>query len=479
MNRPLLLVLPALAVVLAPAVRAQPYSWDLSTVDPNPSSGNWLSLRLEPAGIGHVAFWTIGLGVRYGVRQGDSWTLETLPDAGVPPGVPVAAAAGGPAPPDETNLIQTTSVALALAPGGSPWIAEIDHGRVTHSNVGPIAVRHREAGVWVTEWVGESGNPALLAADAAGVLHAAWDTYGTNTVTYARRTGPDTWETEIAVPSGSVGAMKLAADGAVHLAVVGGGIVQHVLRAPGGGWTVTPVAGPLLEFHTIGVSDLELDAAGRPAIATQERDPLFPRTHLRLHRFDGASWAHEDVDVDATTKAGGVIVFDAEGSPRVAYLRSAESNFVVASAGPSGWAWTVVDPVGNGNQGMDGASDAMGRPWFATATQSVGVRLAIGQPTVGVPVAPVDAGTWLGAPSPQPARAGVELGLAFRAARAGTMTFETVDARGAVRRKEARAVEAGAGTVRLPTHGLAPGVYWIRARDAAGRIAARRFVLAG
>jgi hypothetical protein len=107
------------------------------------------------------------------------------------------------------------------------------------------------------------------------------------------------------------------------------------------------------------------------------------------------------------------------------------------------------------------------------------VRLALGQPTLGVPVAPADPGAWLGVPAPQPARAGAELSLAFRAAQAGTMTFETVDARGARHGRETRAVGAGAGTVRLSTRGLAPGVYWIRARDAAGRAAGRRFVIAG
>ena len=87
------------------------FAWDLSTVDPSPTAGSSLSLRVESAGIGHVAFWTPAVGVRYGVQQGATWTLETLPDAGVPPGAPGTLASN----PDETNLIQHTSVRLALA----------------------------------------------------------------------------------------------------------------------------------------------------------------------------------------------------------------------------------------------------------------------------------------------------------------------------------------------------------------------------
>ena len=460
-----------LALALAPSsVAAVPYAWDLSTVDPAPQSGNSLSLRLEPSGVPHVAFWTIGVGVRHGVLAGGAWTLETLPGAGTPPGVPAAIG--------ETNLLQHTSVGLALAPGGAPWIAQVDHGRISHSDAGPIAVRHVESGAWVTEWLGLSGTPVAIEVDPGGVVHLAW---GTGTaVLYSRRTAPGSWATETAYAGGTPNAFALRPDGSVHLAVTGpDGLVHHVVRAPAGGWSETPVAAPVIAGY-LGACDLAFEPAGELAILTLERDPLFPRTQLRLHRRSGGTWIPEDVDIDPTMKLGGVLEFDASGLPLVAYRREAEDRFVLATpVGPGPWTWSAIDTVGGAEFGISGAFDAIGRPWFVTANQSLGVRLAIGQQAVDVPTSrpPVDA-AWLGAPIPQPSRRDEAVRLAVAMTRPGPLAIEWVDVTGAVRRQETHGLAEGATRVVLSTRDLAPGVWWIRARDAAGRTAARRLVIA-
>jgi len=453
-----------------------PYDWDLSTVDPAPTSGNSLGLVVDASGTGHVAFWTIGVGVRYGTGSADSWTIETLPDVGDPPPGAVEMLDAGP-PPDEIHLIQHTSVSLGIAPDGTPWIAQINHGRITHSDAGPLAIRHREGGTWVTEWLGVVG-AALIDIAPNGDVHVAW-TEGSNIV-HARRIGPNSWAPEVAFAGGSLGALQAAGDGTVHL-VTGeyfSGVNHHVERAPDGGWTPTPVAAPV--FGVYQSASLALDPPGRPAIVLNERDPLYPRNHLRLHRRIGTTWTSENIDVDETPKSGGSLAFDSAGNPLVVYRRDVPIMAVVAAVpGPGGWTWSVVDTVGTGNQGVDGEFDPAGRPWFANATQGLGVRLAVGQRTVGVPGVATGPGFLrLGTPHPSPARAGATIGLAIEARDPGTIALEEVDARGKMRHREVRRVEAGSNSVRLPTRGLAPGVYWVRVVDGTGRADARRFVIA-
>lgn len=463
-----------LAITTGSTADAEFFAWDVSTIDDAAYSGNSLSLRVEPAGVGHIAYWTSTTGVRYGTRTGDAWTLETLPDAGSPPAAPEPAAS--PSAPDETNLITHTSVRLALAPDGSPWIAEIDHGRLAHSEVGPIAVRHREAGAWATEWIGNSPQPAALDVDASGGVHAAWSLWD-GTIVHALRVGPNVWETETGFASGWGLSMRLGLDGSVHLALVGfDGMVRHVVRAPAGGWTATPVATPELDgFRAV---DLALDPAGLPAIVTNDYDAAYPRTRIRLHRFSGLAWTHEDVDVDETPKQGPALAFRGTGQPVLAYLRFAENRLVVALREGTEWTHTAIDPVANGDLGIAVNFDGLGRPWIASTTQAVGVRLAVGQPAVDVPAAgSSETGAWLGSPVPRPARAGASIRFAVTNAGAGSMVLETVDVRGAVLRREAREVPAGGGSVELPTRGLAPGVYWVRVRDTAGTTTTRPIVL--
>jgi hypothetical protein len=453
-----------------------PFDWDLSTVDPAPTSGNSLGLVVDASGTGHVAFWTIAVGVRYGTGSADSWTIETLPDVGTPPPGAMEMHHAGP-PPDETHLIQHTGVSLGIAPDGTPWIAQIDHGRITHSDAGPLAIRHREGGTWVTEWLGVVG-AALIDIAPNGDVHVAW-TEGSNII-HARRIGPNSWAPEVAFAGGSLGALQAASDGTVHL-VTGesfSGVSHHVERAPDGGWTPTPVATPV--FGVYQSASLALDPQGRPTIVLNERDPLYPRNHLRLHRRIGTTWTAENVDVDETPKLGGSLAFDSAGNPLVVYRRDVPVIAVVAAVpGPGGWTWSVVDTVGTGNQGVDGEFGPAGRPWFVNATQGLGVRLAVGRRTVGVPDAATVVGALrLGAPRPSPGRAGATIGLAIDALEAGTITLEEVDARGRVRHREVRRVEAGSNVVPLPTRGLAPGIYWVRVVDDMGRADARRFVIA-
>src|SRR5437764_15466496 len=90
------------AISLAVAGSASAVTWTLSSVDGTTNSGNMAAMRLDTAGLPHVAYWTAGTGIRLATFDGATWTYATFPGPYEPvaapahmvPGVPSCNATG-------------------------------------------------------------------------------------------------------------------------------------------------------------------------------------------------------------------------------------------------------------------------------------------------------------------------------------------------------------------------------------------------
>ena len=457
----------------APVARAtSSFTWDVRTIDPSQYFAWDASIAIAPDGTVHIADWTGGFGLRYGADTGSGFAFDSVLGAVTPPLTTQSVA-----PPDATNLLYVTTEHLAVGPDGTPWLAHALLDSNDGGGYGLLRVRHLVDGAWTSESLEPTNMRPAIAVDATGAVHLAWINHG---LRYARRAPTGGWTFTDLWPATWQPSIAIGPDGTPHIVVVeSNGTVRHFVKPPGSPWTNDVVAGP--DWGVPAQADVALDAFGRPRVIYTERNPLADwDAPNRLHyvRNDGAGWQREPIDVGSTMKAYPALAIDPAGNPLVAWQRWHDYDLVVSTRNGGTWSNETVDAAGEAGHGIDAAFDATGAPWVVTSTGGSGLRLAKGQRVVDAPSPPeVVPSRRLGSASPLPARSGADVSLAVQAAEAGTLELSAYDARGTLRARATHAVTGGWNVVRTSTRGLAPGIYWLRVADGAGRADARRIVV--
>lgn len=456
MNRRSRALLAPLVLALA-APPALATNWTYATVDAARYAGNSLVMRLNAQGAKRYAWWTSGAGI---VVAGDGWPTEVLP-AVYEPQDGAAAGTGRGAGPAGTQLLITYSTDLALGPDDTPWVVQVRHDCFGDCT-GIARVRHRTPAGWSTENLGVAYSRPAIAAGADGRVHVAYGDLS-GQIQYRVRQPGGGWLGEYVGP-GLVGELSIALDGAgrPHLAWAAGGMLWYAVRM-NDGWRAEAV-----DSGGVSMANLDLEPAGA-RIAYVVAGPAQSASVWYAEQAAGG-WEKSLVRSGAPVGTRPGIATDPAGDPFLAFNDQAGLDLRFATRKDGAWTVGDVDTYGNTGYYPSVAFDPSGLPLVAyQADAVVGVRLATGDAVVlGVPSAPPPAAR-LSVRALGPARAGEPLVIEVRAAEAGTVTLTLHDVAGRVLARLAdRPVAGGANTVSWDAGVLAPGVHFVRTRDAAG-----------
>lgn len=454
-----------LALLACAPAPAAAMDWTYATVDSTRYSGNSLAMQLNAQGAKRYAWWTAAVGV---VFAGDGLPAEVLPAVYDEPRA-APADGGRDAGPAGAQLLITYSVDLALSAAGEPWAVQVRHD-CFRTCTGTARVQRRTPSGWVTENLGTAYSRAAIAVDAGGRVHVAYAS-GAYVIEYWVRESGGGWSggpTGLAAYGGL--SLRLGADGTPHLAWPHGGALRYAVRA-NGAWQAQVV-------DSGGVVSASLALApGGARIAYDANGPGLAAGLWYAEQGPGG-WTRTFVAGSPPTAGGAALALDPAGDPFLAFNDQAGLDLRFASRKAGAWTVGDVDTYGNTGYYPAVAFDPSGRPLVAyQADAGVGIRLATGTAIVGVPPAP-PAAARLAVRALGPARAGEPLVLEVRAAEPTTVTLTLVDVAGrALARLADRPVAAGANKVRWNAGARAPGVYFVRARDAGGSSAGATLVL--
>jgi hypothetical protein len=184
---------------------------------------------------------------------------------------------------------------------------------------------------------GTAGEQASVAVDAEGFVHVAYATYGVLRYATDRSGG---WIAEVIDPSyGSAAALAIAADGALHVVYVGGGL-RHASTVSGT-WAIETIDPAPLNGAPGNATALAIDATGHLHVAYNIGGALRYATD--------ASGAFVSELVADTYSSFGTSVFpsglglavSAQGEVHIAY-GSAEQLVTHAVRGAQGWAFESI-----------------------------------------------------------------------------------------------------------------------------------------
>lgn len=322
-------------------------AWTVEMVEDTGSAAVRASLALDANDAPRLV-WADGRTVRYAVRTGTRWDVQTI--------------ASG-------SLFSPT---IALDPNGTAHIAFYD------SASGRLQYARPSGSTWVVETIDARGGGPSIAVDAAGDVHASYvdplyialDA----AVKYARRI-EGTWGTEVAQRSPDRGgATSLAIDraGNPHIAYSLAGGVGY-LRKAAGAWTA--------EFLGGGQSpSLRLDADDVPSVAYYAT--ASPGQLVYARRSEG-TWRPEVVDSGDAGRAA-ALALDGSGAAQITYEYvgsiSGNSTLGLRHAQRIGGGWVISTVDGSGRVSSSSlALTADGTPRVAY-TVAGAVRYATGAP---------------------------------------------------------------------------------------------------
>ena len=447
-----------LALLACVATGAGAADWAFQTLEPVSTSGNSMTLRLNPDGLKRFTWWTSSVGI---VVSGDGWTTETLPPI-TSLQDPAGSAAAAPVDPDVTNLLITYSARLALGPDDTPWVARVRHD--CFGNCTGIAhVEHRSGTSWITENLGVAYSPPAIEVGADGRVHVSYRSYSSNDMSYWLRATDGTWTSENIGPcnQSAVPSLKLDADGEPHLSWSESGRLWYAARADGA-WQAQVV-----DSGGIVTSRMALSAAGEPRIVFIANGSILA-TGLWYAEPGAGGWVRTPV-VPGLVCSGLDLATDPAGDPFIAYNDQAGLDLRFASRKHGVWTLDDIDTFGNTGYWPSIGFDPSGRPLVAyQADNTIGARLATGSAIVGVEDARQAAAFAIRALGGI-ARIGGPLSLEVTSSSAQRASFQLVDIAGRVlARMDEREVPAGFSTLRWDAAPPAPGVYFVRARTSSG-----------
>jgi hypothetical protein len=279
--------------------------WITGTI-PSLSAGE-VSLALDPAGRPRVSVGNGGLA--YAHSDGTSWTVETIEQ--------------------DDGSAQRMSSALVLDAAGQPHIA--------YYELGPTSTDLRHAyldgGRWVTESVSRdahlvghgAGASSALVIDAAGTLHALYDSEGGDIV-HARLDGSG-WMTQ-AIAAGHSGSMAAGPDGRLHVSFISGYDLRYATLEDSQ-WAIQDIAPiAVIDGGTIpassespGTTAIQIDSLGMPRIVYHyglgEDAPLF------YAQANGSGWTTEAIGPPQIAGHGRLsLALDPSGYPGIAHTRA-------------------------------------------------------------------------------------------------------------------------------------------------------------
>lgn len=288
------------------------------------TAGSYLSLAVDDAGQGHVAFYdSVTRNLKYAVREAGGWQVTTADDGyytGIDP-------------------------SLGLDAAGYAHISHVS------GTIHRLYYTYRDAVGWHSETVAD-GIPfaeAPLVVDEEDRVHLAFPIRDAdvNQVTHAVRVD-GSWQSEalFSCPSGTnegCSNVDMALDAAGHLHIAfavrrsGGVSVMHASNESGG-WLVEEAVGTPV---TWGVHELSLavDGRGQPHISQSDYQ------NLRYTFRDGDGW-HSEIVVDGGAALWNDMAVSDEGGPHVAYYDRQRGALRYATRYDDGWRIVALDDSG-------------------------------------------------------------------------------------------------------------------------------------
>ena len=454
------------ALVAAAAVRTAhaQVTWSVQTADGASGSGWTTSLRLSGAGLPRVAEWGAGIGVRYAVFDGSSWTVETVP----PSSAPAMAAPADATAPEKALLLITTATALALDAGGDPWIvyAVTDQLNINPPPI-PLRVAHRTGGTWTTESIEAGLEKPSVEVDASSRLHLCFDSGTPNghVLRYALRDA-GVWSYETVDAHGMGGILRLDGAGVPHVLYWDGtrGALVLAKRVGAAAWdtTTVPVFGDTGHWGFT----LAPDGTARVAVTSPPSTPVADRALRYYEQQPDGSWTIETADGTSTLKVEPSIAFDPMLNPVIAYNDQGALDLKVAIRVGGVWSNAIVDGEGNTGYYASVAVDAQARPvvTYQKGDGSGNMRAAFGTATAAVHGVGTPTAFRLVPLGPNPARVGAALAFGLDLPAAAAVRLEAFDVAGRrLASRPAEALPAGHASLTWDPALASPGLVFVRA----------------
>lgn len=452
-----------LLLLASVATAAHAANWTYETLDPTSTSGNSMTLRLNPDGLRRYTWWSSSVGI---VVSGDGWTTETLPPFYTLQD-PAGSAAIAPDEPQVTNLLVQYCPRLALGPDDTPWVATLR--RDCFTNCTGIVHIHRRSGTgWIMEDLGVGDSPPAIETGADGRVHVSYRAPSGALYYWVRATnGAWTGEPVGAATYMALPSLRLDSAGEPHLAWLDAGQLWYAVREYGV-WQPQ-----LVDSGGIVSACMVLTPSEEPRIAFVSNGPGVPKG-LWYAAPGAGGWVRTPV-VPGLTCSGLDLALDPAGDPFIVFNDQAGLDLRFASRKHGAWTLDNIDTDGNTGYWPSLAFDALGRPLVAyQAVVTTGARLAIGSTIVGVGETRPSAAFAIRALGGI-ARAGGPLSLEMTSPAAQRVTLQLVDVAGrVVSRMDDRDVPAGVSTLRWDAAPPAPGIYFVRASASGGATASAR-----
>lgn len=462
--------LPSLALAALLTLVASPLhaarGWQLTTADATYRSGTYASMRLDRDGQPHISSWPSG-GLRYTWRDAGGWHGEQVP---YPSAFATAVAPSRVAEPARTELLVWLLSSIAIDTAGWPHVAwtYTNDTSVTGPTYTPIWYSTRTDAGWVSEAAGpEHGEAPSLDVDSAGrpsIAYATtWIGWSGSSALHCARKDAGAWSVTVIDSQGWAPSLRVDTQGIPHAAYVSpGGLRYASLLA--GSWTSEPVdpAG--------GDPSLALGPDGEPRIAY-----LGAGLHVAYAERHLGTWTISVADSSSGMDIEPSLALSPTGEPRIAYESQGAFRPWLAERNGGVWSAGAIDPSHDGYTPQVGV-DAVGQVFVAYADNMLQVmRWAEGSHATTVPEA---SGTGaLSIAGASPVRVGDPLRLRIVLDTGRPVSFEVFDLGGRrLATREAEAFTAGRRDVTWSPRIPHPGVYLVRARDAAGPLATLRVV---
>jgi hypothetical protein len=322
----------------APTDAAAQSGFVAETVDSTGDVGIQTSIAIDRFGFPHIGYVSSppSVGLKYARKLAAGWSVETASNDVSPTSATSIALDAN----DNPSMVTGINEALYVFKMGSDWTVETIGGFAT----------------WFVTM-------ALDNNDVPRVLYN-WSVYKEwySRVTYAMRTGTDTWlENDIGsgpfIPSSPDYALALDSDNYRHVACVQtiGDTLQY--WHTGGGTSI------FRKFTRSSHCDIALDVLDRPHIAYYD----YEQADLILLVRDGLTWTTTTVDQSGDVGRHCAVAVADDGSCHISYYDADNGDLKFATrTGPAGaWDIQVVDDAGYVGQWTSIAVDDEGRPHIA------------------------------------------------------------------------------------------------------------------